>query len=103
VTRLTNQPCAQLRKGGYGLRMAKGTIGFVVIEHRSDGPRGMGPKYFHVPPRVGEFFTENDENHIGQAYRVLRVIHSVDEHTEAGDLIVEHVGTSLDLDSGKIK
>ena len=50
-------------------------------------------------PRVGEYLTNNDQNGLGQAFKVLAVLHPVDPEklTATIELRLERVGTSNDL------
>ena len=74
-------------------------IGFMVmLKRQGDHLEGMGFQKFLIPPRVGEYVTANDEAGIGQAYRVIAVMHPLEPVPgSAGDLIVEHVGTDLEV------
>lgn len=57
---------------------------------------------FKVPPRPGDFFTTDDPEGIGQAFRILSVIHPDpfegrnDNRTDV-EIHVEHIGTSTQL------
>ena len=69
----------------------------VMVKQSKDKIEGLGSHKFLVPPRTGEYITMNDKEGIGQAYRVTAVIHPLDVSQHAGDLILEHVGTDVDL------
>jgi hypothetical protein len=72
-------------------------IEFLVMTKDSDGIKGLGTHSFRIAPRTGEFVILDDGNHIGQAYRVKAVIHPLDFVGTAGDLILEHVGTDVEM------
>lgn len=72
-------------------------VSFVVMEKKAGEWRGLGVHSFAVPPRTGEYVTLNDDTGIGQAYRVKAVIHPLDLVDNAGDLVLEYVGTDVEL------
>ena len=55
---------------------------------------GFGTHTFQTAPHVGEYISMNDLKGQGQAYRGNAVVHASDGY---GDLIVEHVGTEIEL------
>ncbi len=82
-----------------GFAMGEEMICFVVMEKNKDGQwRGLGSHEFRIAPRTGEYVTLGDEKGIGQAYRVLAVIHPLEPVPDcAGDLILQHVGTDIEI------
>ena len=58
---------------------------------------GLGSHTFHAVPHVGEYISMNDSEGNGQAYKVKAVIHVPDPSSSGGDLIIEHVGTEMQL------
>lgn len=69
----------------------------VAVKHGESEFTGLGAHQFRVAPRIGEFVTFDDKKGIGQAYKVKAVIHPLEPVETAGDLILEHIGTDLDL------
>jgi hypothetical protein len=73
-------------------------IGFMVMVAGGEHLKGLGFQKFLIAPRVGEFVTLNDEAGIGQAYKVVAVMHPLEPvGGSAGDLILKHVGTDLEV------
>ena len=58
---------------------------------------GLGARKFQVLPVKGDFVTVDDNGGIGQAFEVIAIIHPLEEASTAGDLILRHVGTDLEL------
>ena len=57
-------------------------VKFMVMIKNADGAwKGLGVHSFVVPPRIGESVGFDDENGIGQAYRVKAVLHPLDPAT----------------------
>lgn len=80
--------------------MADQLIEFMVMtKNPLEDFEPLGSQKFRVAPRVGEYVTIN-ENGVGQAYRVKAVIHPLEPAGTAGDLVLEHVGTDLELRMG---
>jgi len=74
------------------------SLAFMVMVKSATGETtGLGSHTFAVAPRTGEYVTMSDEKGIGQAYRVKAVIHPAETTTTAGDLILEHIGTDVEL------
>ena len=67
-----------------------------MVKQADSNWTGLGTHRFRVAPRIGECITVNDENGIGQAYRVKAIAHPLEPVDTAGDLILEHVGTDVD-------
>ena len=77
--------------------MAEQLIEFMVIKKNPlEDFEPLGVQRFRVALRVGEYVTIN-ENGIGQAYRVKALVHPLEAAGTAGDLILEHVGTDLEM------
>lgn len=73
-------------------------IDFMVIEKKLNGDwSGHGSRAFRVAPRVGDYVSFDDSQGVGQAYEVIAVLHPLDLASTAGDLIIRHRGTDLDL------
>jgi hypothetical protein len=73
-------------------------VSFMVMVKRSNGKiDGLGFHKFAVPPLTGEYVTMDDEEGIGQAYRVKAVIHPLELTSHAGDLYLEYVSTDLEF------
>lgn len=69
-------------------------VEFIVIEHLEDGhPKGLGLHQFRAVPRVGEHIAMNDDQGIGQVYKVVAIIHPLDPGDNAGDIIVRYIST----------
>ncbi|HEY1754393.1 MAG TPA: hypothetical protein VGG72_03285 [Bryobacteraceae bacterium] len=78
--------------------MENANVEFIVMVKKPDGSwDGLAAHGFVVPPRTGEYVTLDDENGIGQAYRVTAVLHPLDATMTAGDLVLEYVSTGLEL------
>jgi hypothetical protein len=71
-------------------------IQFIVIEIARGKHIGLGRQRFNVAPRINEYITRNVDG-VGQAYKVLAVIHPFEPSETAGDLYVERIGTDLEL------
>lgn len=71
----------------------------VVLKH-ADGrfeQLGEGVYEFEVPPRQGEYIIIDDENHIGQAYQIVAVLHPDIPTYTATELIVKYIDTDVNL------
>jgi hypothetical protein len=76
-------------------------VEFIVMAKDARGDfKGLGSHHFRLAPRMGEFVTLNDDNGIGQAYEVTAVIHPLDPASAAGDLILKHIGTDVEMRMG---
>jgi len=71
----------------------------VITKNQLEDFEPLGTQRFRIAPRVGEYVTIN-ESGIGQAYRVKAVIHPLEPAGTAGDLILEHVGTDVEMRMG---
>ena len=76
--------------------MAEQFVEFMVMNVKDGKYEGMGRQKFRVVPRTGDYITV-DENGIGQAYLVKAVLHPMEPAGTAGDLILTHAGTDLEL------
>ena len=76
---------------------------FMVTERTHDGPNPLGKRQFQVAPTTGDIITVNSNAGIGNAYRVIARIFSMDNTPCAGDLEVVHIGplTTYLLSIGK--
>ena len=73
-------------------------VAFMVMCRKAEGGwEGMGQREFAAVPQVGHFVTTNDEAGVGQAYEVVAVIHPLDPASSAGDLLLKHVSTDVEL------
>ncbi len=70
---------------------------FLVIEKKPSGEKmALGSHQFEVAPRIGEVVSFDGEKGIGQAYRVIAVMHPLDPVSgSAGDLYIEHIGPEV--------
>jgi hypothetical protein len=71
------------------------SIEYIVVEKRFDGSSvALGTHKFRVPVHVGEYIGIDDENGVGQIYRVFAVGLAADRPVSggAGDLYVQHSG-----------
>ncbi len=69
----------------------------VMVKNPTGKITGLGSHTFAVAPRTGEYVTMDDEKGIGQAYRVKAVIHPAEIADTTGDLILEYIGTNVEL------
>ena len=76
--------------------MAELFVEFMVMRVKDGKYEGMGRQKFRIAPRIGEYIT-TDEDGIGQAYVVKAVMHPMEPAGTAGDIILSHVGSDLDL------
>lgn len=69
----------------------------VMVRNSSGNIDGLGRHSFRMAPRIGEYVTLNDKTGSGQAYRVRAVVHPLEPAPTAGDLILEHIGTDIEI------
>jgi hypothetical protein len=71
-------------------------IQFMVMELVGGKYESLGLQQFLVPPRMNEYITR-DVNGIGQMYKIIAVIHPLEPAGTAGDLIIERLGTDIEI------
>jgi hypothetical protein len=73
-------------------------VEFMVMVRNSNGNvDGLGRHSFRIAPRIGEYVTVDDKTGNGQAYKVKAVVHPLNPTSTAGDLVLEHIGTDLEM------
>ena len=73
-------------------------IKFIVMVKKTGGNfEGLGARRFRSAPSIGHHITLDDESGIGQAYEVIAIIHPAEPAETAGDVILRHVGTDVEM------
>ena len=69
---------------------------FMVMEVVGGKYVGLGLQRFRVAPRMNEYITR-DVDGKGQMYKVIAVMHPLEPAGTAGDLIIERLGTDIEI------
>jgi len=73
------------------------TIEFMVMMKDSIGMKGLGLRSFWTVPRAGEYVQLSDERSTGLMYVVKAVCHAEQNAPTASDIIVEFVGSEVEM------
>lgn len=71
----------------------------IVRPKDSNNWRGLGGMEFAVSPRIGEYLSINDDDGIGQAYRIVAVLHAPNMGKTIGDILAVYECTDVELRS----
>jgi hypothetical protein len=67
-----------------------------IVKDKDGGWRPLGLQSFRLAPEIGHYITVN-EGGVGQAYEVIAIMHPMEPAETAGDLILKHAGTDIEV------